>query len=59
MDKQTFAELIDAYADAKASKNKILIRSMIDNHEQALIILFPNSSESEQMGGEVEITEEY
>jgi len=59
MDKQTFAELIDAYADAKASKNKILIRSMIDNLEQALNILFPNSSEPEQMGGEVEITEEY
>lgn len=59
MDKQTFAELIDAYADAKASKNKILIRSMIDNLEQALNILFPSSSESEQMGGEVEITEEY
>jgi hypothetical protein len=42
MDKETLAALIDAYADAKASKNKILIKSMIDSLEQALSMLFPD-----------------
>ncbi len=45
MDKETLAALIDAYADAKASKNKILIKSMIDSLEQALSMLFPNEPE--------------
>ena len=52
MDKETLAALIDAYADAKASKNKILIKSMIDSLEQALSMLFP--SESEVPSGEPE-----
>ena len=41
MDKETLAALIDAYADAKASRNKILIKSMIESLEQALSSIFP------------------
>ena len=36
MDKEKLAELIDAYADAKASKNRILVESMIEKLEVAL-----------------------
>jgi len=61
MDKETLAALIDAYADAKASKNKILIKSMIDSLEQALSMLFPAepvaSPEEPEAPGEVVIGE--
>ncbi len=42
MSKEALAELIDAYADAKASNNKILIQTMIRQLEMALDSLFPN-----------------
>ena len=58
MNKQTLAELIDAYADAKASGNKILIKAMIGNLEQALSAIFPNEPEAPEEGsGEVVIDE--
>jgi len=61
MDKETLAALIDAYADAKASKNKILIKSMIDSLEQALSMLFPDEAalapEDPESPGEVVIGE--
>jgi hypothetical protein len=44
MNKEVLAALIDAYADAKASKNKILIQSMIEKLEGALNELFPETS---------------
>lgn len=43
MSKEVLAELIDAYADAKASKNKVLIQTMIRQLESALDSLFPNT----------------
>jgi hypothetical protein len=47
MDKKTMAGLIDAYADAKASGNKILIQKMIQELEGALNIIFPDEPTSE------------
>jgi|TARA_B100000085_G_scaffold1593_1_gene1482 hypothetical protein len=43
MSKEALAELIDAYADAKASNNKILIQTMIRQLEMALDSLFPST----------------
>ena len=58
MDKESFASLIDAYADAKASRNKILIQSMIERLEQALSAIFPDQPEAPEPNG-LDITEEY
>ena len=41
MDKRTLAQLIEAYADAKASRNQYLINSMVTQLEQALDLVFP------------------
>lgn len=41
MDKRKLAGLIDAYADAKTSGNKILIQKMVEELEQTLNVLFP------------------
>lgn len=41
MDKRKLAGLIDAYADAKTSGNKILIQKMVEELEQTLNMLFP------------------
>tara|TARA_B100002019_G_scaffold28335_1_gene22171 strand:+ start:721 stop:909 length:189 start_codon:yes stop_codon:yes gene_type:complete len=61
MDKETLAALIDAYADAKASRNKILIKSMIESLEQALSSIFPpeeaSAAPEEEGTGEVVIGE--
>lgn len=40
MNKEALAELIDAYADAKASNNKLLIQTMIKQLEVTLDALF-------------------
>ena len=40
MNKEDLAELIDAYADAKVSKNKFLCQEMITKLEDALSSLF-------------------
>lgn len=56
MNKETLAALIDAYADAKASKNKILIQSMIERLEAALEVVFPESSQTAPVG--VDITDQ-
>ena len=40
MNKEALAELIDAYADAKATKNKVLVQTMIKQLELALDSLF-------------------
>jgi hypothetical protein len=52
MNKKDLVVLIDAYADAKASRNQYLVNSMAAQLEQALDSLFPT-------GEEVEKKEEY
>jgi len=53
MTKKDLATLIDAYADAKASKNQHLVNSMVAQLEQALDSLFPpDSGESGSPEGE-------
>jgi hypothetical protein len=52
MDKRTLAQLVDAYADAKASRNQHLVNTMVAQLEQALDGLFPDSvEESEETSG--------
>ena len=58
MDKAGFAQLIDAYADAKVSGNKILVKAMIGELEAALNSIFPEGQAKESTLGEVEITPE-
>jgi|SaaInlV_120m_DNA_3_1039746.scaffolds.fasta_scaffold00476_7 hypothetical protein len=54
INKESVAEIIDAYADAKASKNKVLIHTMIRQLEAVLNEIFPEDAvETPQ----VEITE--
>jgi len=54
MDKRTLAQLVDAYADAKASRNQHLMNSMVSQLEQALDLVFPAEAavEPEVMGQE-------
>ncbi len=42
MTKKDLATLIDAYADAKSSRNQHLINSMVAQLEQALDSVFPD-----------------
>lgn len=52
MNKKDLATLIDAYADAKASRNQHLVNSMVAQLEQALDGLFADSvEESEETSG--------
>jgi hypothetical protein len=59
MNKEAFAELIDAYADAKASNNKLLVQTMIRQLEVALNAIFEEQEPdpAEESGG-VDITEQ-
>ena len=43
MDKKGLAALIDAYADAKASRNQHLVNTMVAQLEQALDMVFAGS----------------
>jgi hypothetical protein len=54
MDKRTLAQLVDAYADAKASRNQHLINYMVTQLEQALDLVFPAEAavDPEVMGQE-------
>lgn len=54
LSKKDLATLVDAYADAKASRNQHLVNSMVAQLEQALDSLFPPDSEPEAPS-----TEEY
>lgn len=45
MSKKDLATLIDAYADAKASRNQHLVNSMVAQLEQALDSIFPGETE--------------
>lgn len=45
MDKETLSNLIDAYADAKVSRNKILVEIMIVQIREALDLVFNETSE--------------
>ena len=47
IDKKTLAGLIDAYADAKASKNQHLVNTMVAQLETALDSLFAPTQEVE------------
>jgi len=58
MDKTSFAQLIDAYADAKVTDNKILIKVMIGELEVALNQLFPDVPQALPTPSEVQITPE-
>jgi|TARA_B100000073_G_C23671409_1_gene548775 hypothetical protein len=59
MNKEALAELIDAYADAKASNNKLLIQTMIKQLEVTLDLLFKDEQQAPQgETGGVDITEE-
>lgn len=40
MNKSQFAQVIDAYADAKATGNKYLVQHMINDLEEALNTIF-------------------
>lgn len=53
MDKRTLAQLVEAYADAKASRNPHLINSMVSQLEQALDEVFPPDAESPAVDPEV------
>jgi hypothetical protein len=55
MDKKSLATLIDAYADAKASRNQHLVNSMVAQLEQALDALFPGSGGDETPAVEPEV----
>lgn len=48
MDRENFSKLIDAYADAKSSKNQYLIGVMVSQVKQALDLVFPEPKESEE-----------
>lgn len=48
MDKDNFAKLIDAYADAKSSKNQHLIGVMVSQIKQALDMVFPEAEETQE-----------
>ena len=48
MSKEALAELIDAYADAKATKNKVLIQTMIRQLEVALDSMFAAEEKEEE-----------
>lgn len=52
MTKKDLAVLIDAYSEAKASRNQHLVNTMVAQLEQALDSLFPPDSEPEAPGGE-------
>lgn len=47
MDKEKFAQLIDAYADAKGSGNKYLVQKMIADLEAALNEIFAEPAKEE------------
>ena len=47
MNKKELATLIDAYADAKASRNQHLVNSMVAQLEQALDAVFPGNDDNE------------
>lgn len=52
LSKKDLATLVDAYADAKASRNQHLVNSMVAQLEQALDSLFPSDSDESETGGE-------
>lgn len=48
MNKKDLAVLIDAYSEAKASRNTYLVNTMVAQLEQALDSLFPEEGEVEK-----------
>jgi hypothetical protein len=58
MNKAEFAQLIDAYADAKASGNKYLVQKMIADLEEALNAIFDPQPEAIPMPEMEEMAEE-
>jgi len=53
VDKKTLATLIDAYADAKATKNQHLLNTMVSQVETALDSLFDSSTKTQETPNEV------
>ena len=52
LDKKTLAALIDAYADAKASKNQHLVNIMVSQVESALDTIFSETPAQEESPNE-------
>ena len=48
MDKRTLAQLVDAYADAKLTKNPYLINLVASQLEMALDLVFPEKGVEEE-----------
>jgi hypothetical protein len=53
MNKETFANLIDAYADAKMSKNKHLLNTMVGQLQAALDEVFAAAEPEEEETSDV------
>lgn len=52
MDKKRLATLIDAYADAKVSKNQYLIETMVGQIQAALDGMFSQPEDGEEGDGD-------
>ena len=52
LDKKTLAALIDAYADAKATKNQHLVNTMVSQVEAALNSIFDETPVAEETPNE-------
>lgn len=59
MTKEALAQIIDAYADAKASGNKYLVKKMIEDLQVILDELFNEVEKDSETPAEVTLTQEY
>lgn len=57
MNKKSLAALIDAYADAKASRNQHLVNTMVAQLEQALDMVFAGEAGGDDVAPDTEASE--
>lgn len=57
MNKKSLAALIDAYADAKASRNQHLVNTMVAQLEQALDMVFAGEDGGDDVAPGTEASE--
>lgn len=57
MNKKDLATLIDAYADAKASRNQHLVNTMVSQLEQALDMVFASEAGGDDVAPGTEASE--
>lgn len=57
MNKKSLAALIDAYADAKASRNQHLVNTMVAQLEQALDMVFASEAGGDDVAPDTEASE--